>query len=316
MNQLKSMNPNNEGDVQAALDAGRALGVCDLEPRKIGADGIPHLVSDNPVTLTSIEKMLGTPARVRATVACETPEGFVEYVKRYRTVDTAIFLRREQGDLTAVIDYHRAEALVDRSASRPTVEPGQEVILDGVDQARAAEHRAFVKATETPEWKRWKAINKQAMSQGDLARFLEDNLQDVAEPSGATLYEIARKFQVKKDVAFQSSVNLTSGEVQLRYHEDIAAGGSSAGEITVPEKFVLGIAPYYGNQLFKVEVRFRYRLQDGGKLVVWIDIVRLEDLLLQAFDEIVKAIKAAIGTDNAPVYIEGTAPTTKDIWGS
>ena len=305
-----NLNPNNHSDAQAAIEAGFALGQTQQALNSLDdkPGNIPFLISSQPMNLASVEHFGAAPARMRGNVKCETPDGFVEYVKRYRTPDTVIFVRREQADLTAVLDYHQ---------------PGGTKAGDEIAQPRGGEHRAIVTAKRTPEWARWLGINKQAMSQVDFAAFLEDNLQDIAEPSGATLYEIARTFRVKKDVTFDSSVNLANGQVQLKYHESVEGGGSSAGNVSVPEKFVLGIAPYYGNQLFKVDVRFRYRLQEGGRLAVWIDIVRLDDLLLQAFDQIVAGVKVCLSggdtrtsaDDTPPVYIEGTAPTTKEIWG-
>lgn len=307
MKDIQNLNTNNEhNEVQAAIDAGAAIGADALAMvgvRTIDEDGTRFLVSHNNVVLTSLEHLAAAPKRMRGTIAAETPLGFVEYVKRYRSGDTAIFIRRKDGDITAVFDYHSK---------------GGSVAGGPVSAAKSGEHRAVFTAEHTPEWDRWIGANGVSMNQEAFAEFIEDNIGDIAEPDGAQLLELVENFKIKKDVNFTSHIKRSNGATKITYQEDVtgtAGGGALTGEIAIPEKIVLGIAIYEGGQKFRVEARFRYRL-NGGKLALSFTILRLDDVLRSAFEEVVQGVQNILGQPGEQFYVEGTAPTTKQMWGT
>lgn len=281
-------------DVQAAIDAGVALGeqAAARDIQKVGT--VPFLVSTSALCLTSLEAFADTPARVRGTVGCETPLGFTDYVKRYRDRNTIVFIRRREADMTAVFDYHQTGDTIGAG-------PG--------------EHRATFKACTTPEWDRWMESNRTLMSQENFAEFIEDNLGDIGSPDGAVLLELVENFKVKKDVNFTSQIKRSNGAVKMAYVEDVTgSGGTSSGDMAIPEKIVLGIAVYEGGMKFKVEARLRYRL-NGGKLALSYDILRLDDVLRNAFEEVVQGVQVQLGQPGEQAYVEGTAPSRKEMWG-
>lgn len=292
MKEIPTVNSQHANtDVQAALDAGVTLGelAASREIQKVGE--VPFLVSTEDLCLTSLESFGDAPVRVRGTVVCETPLGFTDYVKRYRDDNTIVFIRRREADMVAVLDYH----------------------VKG--DAGTGEHRASFKARTTPEWDRWMASNRAPMAQENFAEFIEDNLGDIGSPDGAVLLELVENFKVKKDVNFTSQIKRSNGAVKMAYVEDVTgSGGTSSGDMAIPEKIVLGIAVYEGGMKFKVEARLRYRL-NGGKLALSYDILRLDDVLRNAFEEVVQGVQVQLGQPGEQAYVEGTAPSRKEMWG-
>jgi uncharacterized protein YfdQ (DUF2303 family) len=112
----------------------------------------------------------------------------------------------------------------------------------------------------------------------------------------------------KSDVSFRSSARLQNGQHQIRFEETItdrAGGGVQQGSFDIPNAFKLAIEPFQGVGLKSIDARFRYRVKDGA-LAMWYELVRPEDVLKAAFDEIVAQIRS--GVSPAPV-LAGVAPT-------
>jgi uncharacterized protein YfdQ (DUF2303 family) len=149
---------------------------------------------------------------------------------------------------------------------------------------------------------RWVTANGKRVDQVAFAAFLEDNLPDIAQPPGAQLLELARSLEVKRNVNFASSVRLDNGQTQLTYEEDVK-GTAAKGTIEIPERFILGLAPFEGCAKYRLEARLRYRMAEG-KLAMWFDLFRPEEVLRDAFNAVRKqivdgtAIEPLVGTCN------------------
>ena len=127
------------------------------------------------------------------------------------------------------------------------------------------------------------------MKQADFAKFIEDNLPDIAEPNGSDLLIISRSLEAKKKVDFESAVRLDNGETQFTYNEEIK-GTAGKGTLEIPEIFVLGIPVFHGGDAYKLEARLRYRINDG-QLLMWFDLLRPERLLEDAFNQVIARVK-------------------------
>ena len=88
---------------------------------------------------------------------------------------------------------------------------------------------------------------------------------------------------------FRSGIRLPSGQIQFQNMESIEAK-VSAGQFAIPETFELGIAPFLGVPIYKVPVRFRYRLQDG-KLTLGVKLQRVESMMVDILNDVVGAIE-------------------------
>lgn len=159
---------------------------------------------------------------------------------------------------------------------------------NGVKGPGHRDFRCSIAFRETVEWKKWKAIDGKMLEQAAFAEFIEENISDIHSPTGAQMLEIATYLQATRSVDFKSALNLSSGNVQFQNIESLDAK-VGAGQVDIPNEFILGIAPIYGSKPFKVPARFRYRLVEG-KLRLGFKLLRLEDVMSQIFDEAIKEV--------------------------
>jgi uncharacterized protein YfdQ (DUF2303 family) len=228
-----------------------------------------------------MEGYLPMPVMRRADVTVHDALSFGAYLNRFKEDATLIFADRVARAFTGVIDYH---------------EPG----VDGL--ARWGRHRVSLPLRHTPSWMTWENANKKALGQVAFSQFLEDNIPDIAEPAGATIMEIARSFEVKKSVSFKSQIRADNGSHNFTFNEEVT--GTSRG-VVVPPTFVLGLRPFEGSTVYRIEARLRYR-NDDGKLSLWFDLIRAQDVLDTAFQDELGTIVKTVG-DKTPV-VAGPAP--------
>jgi uncharacterized protein YfdQ (DUF2303 family) len=227
-----------------------------------------------------LENLREFPSSITQTVTVYNVPSFIEYYNAFYQPESRVFLNMFGGqdgrnpDLVAVLDYHK---------------PVEET---GPDLARWCNHKLQYGFRPTREWETWKRSDRQDMSQETFARFIEDNLPDIIEPAAAEMFEVARSLDAKKSVDFSSAVRLTNGEVQFKYSETIA-GSAQQGNLTIPEQFVLAIAPFEGSELYKLNARFRYRITDKG-LFLRYELVRPHKVAEDAVNTVVKQLEEGL----------------------
>lgn len=228
-------------------------------------NGVPFMVLPDGAEVKDIERLLPSPTRVRQRVSVIDARSFIAYVNAFKSPSTRLFANPDKSRVVAVFDYH------------------------STDGAKWGEHRAVLTLRHDPAFTRWKAKHNVKMDQVSFAEFLEDGIPDVAKPSGADLFEIASNLEVKRNASFLSAVRLNNGAHQFKYQEE-QTENSPKGTLTVPEMFTLGLFVFDGDtQKTQVDARFRYRL-DGGKLSMWFSLVRIEDVIRDAFAHVLKDI--------------------------
>jgi uncharacterized protein YfdQ (DUF2303 family) len=206
-------------------------------------------------TVKSLEYLDDEPRRKRASVLLYETASFIDYINRHKlSLQTHVFGKATElgGEFSAVLDYHKDEAAAG-------------------DEFRAAwgEHKATLKLETTPEWNRWIGYNGKLLTQEQFAEFIEDNLNDIIRPDGATVLEVAQGLQGRKNVAFKSGKNLRDGAITLEYVESIEVNGSTSRRddmFRVPDKFTLGIVPFVGAHGVEIDARLRFRIGNDGKL--------------------------------------------------
>jgi uncharacterized protein YfdQ (DUF2303 family) len=176
---------------------------------------------------------------------------------------------------------------IDRSPTRPQVI----AVLNGHGPTGPGwgDFRATIQFRPTPQWTKWKEHDGRMMSQVAFAEFVEDNLEDIAEPVGAVMLEIATYLEAVRTVNFKSGIRLSNGNVQFR-HEASDEAKVGASSLEVPEAFTLGIAPIFGLASYKVPARFRYRIQDG-KLQLGYKLQRVESMMGAIIEDVVGKIE-------------------------
>lgn len=203
----------------------------------------------------------------------ETP-GFCTYVINHALPDrTTLWADRKLGQIKALIDGHHRG-------------PDAEWV------AGWGHHRAILRLTPTKEWTEWMAISGKQQPQDTFAEFLEDHLADVRHPDAAELLEIATSIQASSGTTFSQAIRPSSGEVQFSFVENIEGRAGRSGQLKIPTHIQLGITPWEGLPAYKVQARFRFRL-NSGKLTLGVVLDRPDDVLRAAFGEVLEQISTA-----------------------
>lgn len=256
----KKRNGDAGTDTEAALNAGEVIASLRLagEVRHAGEGGRPYRITDAD-RVESLEAYLPAPVSIRAEVDLADADSFLTYVNRFATHDSAIFADKHNKRFTAVLDYHGPEA------------------------PRWGRHRAVFTLRETRQFALWRAVSGTPMTQAAFAQHLEDNIPDIAAPDGAMLVEIARTLQAKKEITFESNIMRTiDGSFKFFYQEAVQGSPARSG-LVIPDVFSLVLTPFEGMEPVRIDARFRFRVGEGGKLSLWFELVRLEDVLEAAF---------------------------------
>lgn len=209
----------------------------------------------------SIETFL--PDFITQSIAVQTADSLVEYVKDYKGDTTTLFADISSDTIIAQIDYH------------------------GKDSAAHCAHRATLTLSRSIEWKEWTAISDRLMPQLDFARFIEENAADVRAPDGASLLETIRDIQAHRKVNFSKAVRTSSECETFSYTEDTQA--QAKGDVDIPTKFKLGIPVYFGEPDHELFAFLRWKL-DPPNLLLGIKLHRPEHVRQAVFQEIVTRI--------------------------
>lgn len=254
--------------------------------------GVVVLPSGQKINLDD-ERFDSLPKRPRAKVSLYEAASFIAYLNAHKLSNvTHVFGKATEagGSFTAIIDYHTTA-------------------LGGTAGAPGwGEHSASLTLETTPEWRRWVEGNNRYMPQETFAEFLEDNMSDIVEPDAGSLIDMAQMLSGKKSVNFRSGKNLKNGAIAFEYTETIEATGGAApgrvnGDMSIPDKFTLGIVPFVGANGIRLEARLRFRISDQGKLTFAYILNRPFEVIEQAFNLARKDIEDAT---KLPVHL-GTA---------
>lgn len=236
-------------------------------------NGSYHLVVPEGFTHIDITKAVQAaaeaPARKSGTVALSSVESFVSYVKDQGvSARSYIYADPDARTLTAVLNDN--EAFSPESGWR--------------------DFRAVFKLELSREFANWMSSNGKQMEQEAFAIFLEDNIADIAEPSGEMLMAVALTLQAKTEVNFSSHRRLDNGQVQLAYSEALSATAGGDGSIEIPREFALGLRLFKQGQGYKIKARLKYRL-GGGKVKFWYELDRADNAVEDAFADYVAAAR-------------------------
>ncbi len=258
-------------DAQVILDAGKQLGKLQawdgFKPFVIVGDKMVTLEPSTPDALHHIE----------ADPKFRDATSFIAYVNRFKTDETQLFADERAGTIKAVLDYHSP---VGRKPDRLA-------------------HIATLICEKSPEWQEWEKGDGANKTQEQFAEFIEDQAPFIVRPDAATMLEIASSIQASSQHTFAKAIRLDNGQTQLQYVQNINGAAGPRGSLEIPKDFDLQLRPFVGCSAYKLTARLRYRI-DGGRLIMWYDLFRAPDVLLDAF----KAIM--LGTQEStriPVYL-------------
>lgn len=224
-------------------------------------------------------------------VSVYTSESFSAYVNRFKDGTSVIFSDVIARKFTAILDYFEAG---------PTGAGSWDV------------HRVDLTLRHTPDWLTWAAANKKEMDQSTFGQFIEDNLVNIAQPAGALIVQIARTLEAKVNAVFESDIRPENGSYAFKYAEDVQSQ-AGRGSLQIPNEFTLVLQPFEGSKSYPVIARFRHKLR-SGKLSMWFDLIRIEDVVRTAFaeeqDRIDGSVNSVETSPELPI-LAGPAPTHK-----
>lgn len=217
-----------------------------------------------------VKEQLPRPYSLTETVELLTSDSFIEYFNRYATDSSTIFVNDSNSTFTAIFDYH-----------------------DSPTEPCWKRHIAVYKCPKTKEWSSWEKSNNEKMTQEEFALFIEDNVREIIDPDGSTMLQIASTLKASNNVDFKSGIRLDNGQVQFNYTENIQGQAGVTGQLAVPEKLKLIMAPFMKGAAYEIEARFRYRISQGG-LTMWYTLIRPHVFVDDAFADAVSKIKDGI----------------------
>lgn len=167
---------------------------------------------------------------------------------------------------------------------------------------------ALYQPMKTVDWSNWLESNGKKMGQEDFAKFLQDNIANIAGqnpadtsrqyPAAADLLEFASNLEMTSTVRFRSSTKVQNGQVQFEFVEE--GDNNTKGRLEMFEKFGIGLQPFAGGDAYFIEAFLRFRIdRNNGELKLWYDLNRPDRSLESATDQMIERVKAESGV---PVY--------------
>lgn len=265
-----------QGEVEQRADANAAEIIAELAqradaPTKLDPSSVYERVIplDARADIIDLEHLLPAPRRPAGVALLHTVQALADYTTRHLDSDrTTIWADAQQHTITTIVNDHRKHA---------------------GDAAGWGDHRAELKLTKTPEWLHWLGANQKMMDQQAFAEHIETGIDEVIEPSGAAMLEVAQSIRGSVNAEFQGGVRLHDGQVAVRYVEEQSAKAGSSGELEIPEKFELAIPPFQGEIAYKIEARLRYRLSNGS-ITLGYKLKNPERVILDAVEQITQRL--------------------------
>lgn len=218
------------------------------------------------------------PIKKHGTVTVIDVPGMAGFFNRFKDANSMIFGNPDNNTFTGVLDYHSPED----------------------KEGRECKFRVAFSMRTTDRWDTWEENNKVAMAQEQFATFIEDNLPDIYTPDGkmpsaADMLEVSRTLQVTGGHKFNQQTNLKDGSRHFSYVEDNAGVAGAKGEVAVPDKFCIRMPIFMNQPPVTIECRLRYRI-NSGKMSMWYDLFRIDELLDKEFETARAAVAAACET--------------------
>lgn len=215
-----------------------------------------------------------SPKNPAGVLTLHTLESFATAVKDNSDDRSHIFADTEAGKIVCVFDF--------------LAKGGSGTAADKDMRHRGwGQHSAEIGFRESRKLKEWRKT-LEWMGQADFANFLEDHLEDIAEPSGQDLLAIATDLEASSTGNFKGRVNLDNGSVSLNYQDDVETS------VEIPRNLTLGIPLFEHGDRYKLKCRLRFLVR-GGSVNFRLLFTNVEDAKEQEFERIVQEIEEKTG---------------------
>lgn len=252
------------------------------------------VIVPNAHNIVDVEYLQATPRRTRRNTTFTDVVSFLSYYERFKDAGTPITFAatKEEGILiTTVFDY------------------------DTSTNAAWGDHTATLDLAFHHDFLPFKDRNNKLIPQAEFAEFVEDYLPVFVNPDGATMLELVSDLRGAKNVQFGKSVRLDNGAVKFEYKEILEAGGvGAAGDIRIPEKFILGAALFSHGAPLEFTAAFRYRVDTAGNISFGFKLLRLKETIEKAVELIIAQIENSINEKVLHISQRGDeSPSEADV---
>lgn len=230
----------------------------------VSVPGAPeHVVAINDgYSAKNLEYHLPTPTRVRAKTNLTSVPDFVNYVNRFKSADSILFvtptlesLSKNGNIVTAILDFHKQGP-------------------EGTPQW--GDHRVYMSARPSQAYQKLIDIDKQFLDQQEFAKKVEELAKFCNSHAAADIVEIARTLQLFSKGEFRSFDDDVSGSTDLAYSVQVTGkAGTQERHLTVPNEISFYVPLIDGMDAQLVPVKFKYRVPEeaGGKVRMGIEII-------------------------------------------
>lgn len=262
--------PDNHNYADSILDAAQ-------KPEIKEVNGVSLLLLPSGFQQHSLEKYLPHPVRKTGTIVLDDADSFVTLIKAHS--------KKESATLYCAADYEKGEFKMT-------------AVLNDHEKDKPAwrDHIVVYAPKQTKEWKTWFGANARKMGQLDFAQFIENNLTDIASvvlaeaeegkeasmtPSGSLMLEMALNLEANHEMKFRSGQRLSDGGINFTFINQ--ADDATAKQMSVFERFSLGMAPFFNGDPYRMDARLRYRINtDQGTVQFWYELIKPEKVLEDA----------------------------------
>ena len=244
------------GDVAAALTAAIKFG----EVKTLDFHGTPYAAIPDGVSLVRYDETLPNPLRIRSARSFEEPDSFCKYVREFSNEHTRLYGNPDTFCIQAIINDNLP------------------------DKPRWCDHAAGLQLKLSPEWKEWEAVNGKQLTQGDLADFFEEHIEQIASPDAGELLSDIRSIHISTNTRCDS-VQREGGDIAFAYSTETAAG-TKTERGKIPSKLTLMIAPFRSWEHAQMLVSLTYSLTREKELKFTIRLHRSEEILASVYNSV------------------------------
>lgn len=209
------------------------------------------LVVSNDHKIESLERFQAAPNRIKRKPQLASCKSFCEYVNRFKTEGTSVYLNKKGGQFVAAIDHH------------------------GPESPSWQDHIAEFAPAPSLQWQAWSGINRRPLSQTSFAEFIEDHLDDIETPAANEVLKSALDFQDTKNVTVASAQNLDNGAIRFHFTKE-----NGSADVTFPHRIWLSIPIIENEDHRHIEARIRYKVSSEGILTFTMGFVKGVDVLM------------------------------------
>ena len=244
-------------------------------------------------------------------------QGVKEYIDSYRKAPERSTGVATAFTLSSFIDLFKRHKDEHSAVFADIVDPANPSLLGVFDYSqnsanpRFGQHRLRYEWPISEEWDAWRNRNLKAMSQAELAEFIDDRIADIGEASDhpdaetvakllhgtfatpAQIYTLSRGLAVSASISVKQAVSLEDGRISVQFEEG-EHKGDDGKPIKVPNLFVLNIPIFVGGPAVPIIGRLRYKLA-GGKISWHFDLWQIRNVTRRALLDDVTRVGEAVG---------------------